>query len=509
MRLKNTIKNTFNTIVSFSINVILTFTLRKVMVENLGYNYIGLNTFLTSIIGFLALSELGIGQAITYSLYKPLSEKNNDKICELLNLFKKIYQVIGGGIFFLSIIIMYFIKGLIKDDTIKNTALYFFIYSLLTVSSYFFSYKEILINADQKGYKLIKINTIFNILNKVIQILVLIYTKKYLYWLLASCFIMMCNYLYNSYFIEKEYKNINFKKYNNYSLKKLFSLNPVIIKNSYTTFIYKISLFITYKTDDILITKLIGIVALGKYSNYILVTSLVANFIAGIFWSLNSIIGNYVVEKSKEESFEIWEILSWISFYIATISSFSIFKNINAFLILWIGRETILNNLILYVLMINFYIRIIREPLELFRNGFGIFDGTRKIVVLEAVLNLIISLLLGYKFGILGIILGTLISYLFGCFWFVPYITFKNGFQKKQIYYYKSFFKDLAISLASIILSTLILNKIKINNFIYSCILTFIIINSTFLFLNIKNKNFHKLISKIKTELLYLLKKGS
>lgn len=508
MRLKNTIKNTINTAMSFCVNVILTFTLRKIMVENLGYNYIGLNTFLTSIIGFLALSELGIGQAITYSLYKPLSEKDDDKICEILNLFKKIYQIIGGGIFVLSIIIMFFIKEFIKDDTIKNTALYFFIYSLLTVSSYFLSYKEILINADQKGYKLIKINTIFNILNKVIQIFVLIYTKQYFYWLLTNCLIMICNYLYNNYFIKKEYKHIDFKKYNNYSLKKLFSLNPTIMKNSYTTFIYKISLFITYKTDDILITNLIGIVALGKYSNYVLVTSLVANFIAGIFWSLNSIIGNYVVEKSKEESFEIWEILSWISFYIATISSFSIFKNINDFLILWVGKETILNNFILYILIINFYIRIIREPLELFRNGFGIFDGTRKIIILEAVLNLIISFLLGYKLGILGIILGTLISYLLGCFWFVPYITFKNGFQKKQRYYYKSFFKDLTLSLGAMILSVVILNRIKTENFIYSCVLTFLIINFNFLLLNIKNKNFHKLIYKIKKELLYSMKKG-
>lgn len=487
MRVKNSINNIVISVISFVVTLILTFILRKIMVLNIGYEYIGLNVFLTSIIGFLSLGELGVSQAITYSLYKPLSEKNNLKIAQIIVLFKKVYYRIGTIIFGLSLLFMCVIKRFIEDTKITNIPIYFFIYVLMTISSYYLCYRDILINADQKGYLLKRINILFTILNKVLQILILVYTKSYFYWLLTCFLITIINYLYNNYYVKRLYKDIDLKKYNNHKIKELLSLNPGILKNAYATFVYKLSLFITYKTDDILITNLVGIAVLGKYSNYVLVISLVGNFIAGIFWSLNSIVGNYIVENSDDNSYKMWKNLNFISIYIATVIGFSIYINIKDFLILWIGKETILDNSILYILLINFYIRIIREPLELFKNGFGIFDGTKKIVVFEAFLNLIISYYLGKVYGILGIILGTLISYLLGCFWFIPYITFKKGFKKSQFHYYKVYLSDIFISIISIIISKFILNKLQINNFILSCMSSFLIINFIYLALNIKN----------------------
>lgn len=507
MRSVTSIKNISSNIISFIINIILTFFLRKVMVSNLGYEYIGLNVFLTSIVGFLSLGDLGVSQAVTYSLYKPLSEKNNNKISEILTLFKKIYQIVGSVIFFISMSLLLFIDKLINNNNIKNIGLYFFVYILMTVSSYFLCYRDILINADQKGYKLAKINTIFNFINKIFQICILIKTKSFLIWITFTTVITIINYFYTNNFIKKRYEKIDVSIYKNFTLKELLNLNPELLKNTYTTFVYRLSLFITYKTDDILITNLIGVSILGKYSNYVLVISLVASFIAKTFWSLNSVVGNYIVENSQKNIYKLWETLTWLSFYVATVSTFSIIKNMNQFLIIWVGKDSILNSFIFYVLMINFYIRIVREPIELFRNGFGIFDGTKKVVIVEAVLNLIISITLGIRYGIIGIILGTLISYLLGCFWFMPYITFKHGFKQNQLKYYKIMFNNLLVSIISMGISLYILNKLGIRSFIYSCIVSFISINVVYLSLSLKNKNFYFILDKIKVGLKIRSKK--
>lgn len=505
MRTKNSLKNISYNIISFIFNIILVFILRKIMVLKLGYEYIGLNTFLVSLVGFLSLTELGVSQAVTYSLYKPLAEKNFDKISEIIVLYKKIYHIIGLVIVFISFIIAPFIKVFIKNNEIKNIFVYFLLYTFLTASSYLICYRDILINADQKGYLLIKRNTMFSFINKILQIFILYITASYLFWIIGMVIITLFNYLSNNQFIKRKYPAVEIEKYSKYNLDILLKNNKELLKNSYTTFIYKISLFITYKTDDVLITYLAGITLLGKYSNYILVTSLVANFVASTLWSLNSVIGNLIVESSKEKIYNMWKFMTWISFYMATILVFCITINIQNLIKIWIGESGVLSFSIIIILMINFYIRIIREPLELFRNGFGIFDGTKGIVILEAILNLIISYVLGIKYGIIGVILGTLFSYLICSFWFMPYITFKYGFKKNIVEYFLEILKNILSSFFSVSIGYFILKKISINNFYISCILSFLIINIIYLLLNIKNINLKMLLKKIKLEILKVI----
>lgn len=79
--------------------MILPFITRTLILKLIGEEYLGLNGLFTSIITVLNIADLGFGAAITYSMYKPIAENDNDTLCAILNFYRKIYRIIGSIIF--------------------------------------------------------------------------------------------------------------------------------------------------------------------------------------------------------------------------------------------------------------------------------------------------------------------------------------------------------------------------------------------------------------------------
>lgn len=120
------------------------FVVRTVLIYVMGAEYAGLNSLFTSILSVLSLTELGFSQAIVYSMYKPVAEGDKEKICALLNIYKRAYHVIGYVILGIGCAIIPLIPFLISGDVPAGINLYilYIIYLLNTVISYFlFAYK--------------------------------------------------------------------------------------------------------------------------------------------------------------------------------------------------------------------------------------------------------------------------------------------------------------------------------------------------------------------------------
>ena len=103
MRTSNSIKNIYITILTQVIITILGFISRKVFLDSLGTEYLGINGLLTNVLSMLSLVEGGIGASITYNLYKPLAENNEQKVIALVQLYKKLYGILAIAIFILSL----------------------------------------------------------------------------------------------------------------------------------------------------------------------------------------------------------------------------------------------------------------------------------------------------------------------------------------------------------------------------------------------------------------------
>ncbi|MDR6121166.1 O-antigen/teichoic acid export membrane protein [Bacillus sp. SLBN-46] len=132
MRIKNSLLNYLSGIATKIISLILNFISRTVFINILGISYLGVNGLMTNVLSLLNLAELGIGTAITFSLYKPIANNDNKKIIILMNFYKKAYRIIGIIVFLVGLILLLFIDLIIKDSgDIENLKLIFLIYILI------------------------------------------------------------------------------------------------------------------------------------------------------------------------------------------------------------------------------------------------------------------------------------------------------------------------------------------------------------------------------------------
>lgn len=195
-RTKNAIKNFNLGAVSQVVNTLIMFFVRTVFIKTLGEEYLGVNGLFTNILTVLSFAELGIGNAIIYSMYKPISEDDKSKINGLLKLYKKSYTIIGIIVISIGLLIAPFIKFLIKDspNISENLILIYILFLANTSLSYFFTYKKSIISAHQKEYVINNYRIVFHLIKGVLQILFLLLTRNFILYLLIQ---ILCTLLEN------------------------------------------------------------------------------------------------------------------------------------------------------------------------------------------------------------------------------------------------------------------------------------------------------------------------
>ena len=132
----------------------------------------------------LSLSEMGVGVAIAYNLYKPLEEGNRNRIEELVSVFGYMYRKIGIFILAAAVLISCFIPIIFKNTVFSFNIIYFAFYSILLSSlfSYFINYKQIILNADQRGYVVTVYLRGAMFIKLLVQMAVAYYWSNYYIW---------------------------------------------------------------------------------------------------------------------------------------------------------------------------------------------------------------------------------------------------------------------------------------------------------------------------------------
>lgn len=181
-RTENASRNIVWGILNKAITLGVPFITRTVMIYTMGMRYVGLGSLFMSILQVLSFAELGIGSALVFSMYKPIAEKDDAKVCALLNFYKKTYRVIGTVILVLGLLIMPFLKYFIASDLPEgiNLQVLFSIYLLNNILGYFlFAYKQSLFTASQRTDMISKIGMGLQLVSGIAQILILILSQNY------------------------------------------------------------------------------------------------------------------------------------------------------------------------------------------------------------------------------------------------------------------------------------------------------------------------------------------
>ncbi len=497
-RKKAVFKNLIVGIAGQLFNQILGFISRTVFIQQLGVVYLGINGLFSNIFSILSLVELGVGSAIIFSLYKPLAEKDESKIEALMSLYSKAYNIIGTVILTLGITLIPFLKYIIKDQpNIPHFILIYFLYLLNTVSSYFFAYKRSLFNADQKNYINVINNNVFTLITKILQIIILIFTKNFLLYLLVQ---IICTFFSNLDITIRA--NINYPYIKNKTGVKL----PVedlknIKKNIVSLFLLRIGSVVVSGTDNLLISSFVGLRWVGIYSNYVMLISIIQAFITQIFNSITASVGNLVNSESKEKSIDIFYKIFFINFIIYSFSCISLFVLLNPFIRLWIGKEFLLPTGVVLLIVFNIYLMGIRNVLWIFNNTLGFFYFFRYMPFIEATINLGVSIILLKSLGIVGVFLGTLTSTVTTYIFAEPYILYKNYFKVSLSTYFVKYFNYMTVLVVTgyiVWYLTSLINNSNWIGFFLKAIITCILICLIFLIVFYRTKEFKYFISLIK-----------
>ncbi|WP_055207360.1 lipopolysaccharide biosynthesis protein [Clostridium baratii] len=501
-------------ILFYIIGIFASFISRSIFIKILGANITGLNSLYTSLIGLLNVAELGVGVAVGYSLYEPLSKKDFIKIKDIMVLFKYYYNRIAKIVLVLGLILSVFLPILIKGQVdIKLAYVYYFIYLINCSTSYLFTYKQTLIIADQKQYKISYVLNISKILKIITQCICIYYTKSFLFWLIVEFIFNLIGMILANRKIDIEYGNI-FNSSNVKSIQKIKKENSQIGKNIRNVFFHKIASFVIYQTDAILISIFSTLKETGIYANYMMIINSLTGLLSTAIGSIMPSIGNLIAEESREKSYDTFRILFLFDNLIAIFISLVTYQVINEFIVFWVGSEYLFYKYIVTALILNLYVQIARGSVDRFKDGFGIYWDVNA-AIFESIINLIFSVVLAKKFGIVGIFIGTIISNITIVMLWKPYILFKEGFKQNIMKYIKQSLNIYIRNILIIFLSSYVYNNIFSNisignqfiDLIIHSILgsTLCIILIFILFVNMKE--FKKLLDILNNQFILKIKK--
>lgn len=432
MRTKNSIYNVFSNLFIVLFQTIMLFVVRTFFIKILGEENLGLSGLFTNILSILSVTELGIGTIISFSLYKPLSEKDTKKINALMNFYKKFYYLAGIIIIVLGILIIPFLPFFVKDYSANNIYVIYLLYLINTAFTYFVAYKEILILSDQKNYKLTNINFIFMLIMYLLQIFVLVKFKSFVLYLVVQFIITLIQKIFINIYITKSYPEVNFKSKNKLDRKTFKEIKD----NLKCLFFNKVGELLIFCTDNILISSLVNLASVGIYSNYSSITTITRTLINSIYTAVTASFGDFALKADGESKKVIFEIMDFVRFLLYGICSIGFFLLINYFITLWIGKDYIFNTLITFIICLNFYLMGTQVSLDVIKQAIGFFKKDRFVTLIQSLLNLILSIILGIKYGIVGILVATAISYVVLPCWNKPYLIYKYVFSSSVKKYY-------------------------------------------------------------------------
>lgn len=471
MRIKNILKNLISEMLPQIVIAFLGIYKSKVFLEYLGADIVGLYNLFAQILGYLSIVEGGIASAVIYRLYKPVHEKDYEKLGQIKNGVKRIFFIISCIILTLGIIAGLIMPHLIKDNTfsISFIVINFLLYVVSEILLYTTIFERSMFTATESNYKLNAIVKTTLILKSIFEIIIAILTRNITYILIMFVLINAISNVVISLISKKQFNYI----------KKVKEKDYIVLQDVKNLFAHKFAGLIATNIDIVILSSVIGLKEVVIYSTYLLYSSTLTTLMTKISNAFLGRVGNKLLED-KQDSYRIFKEYNAFIFFIAIIVGTQFFFSIDYFINIWYNGEVETNIAISLLFSAILTYNIIRIPLITFTEAAGLFKETRICAILEAVINLVLSLILVHFLGMVGLLIGTLSSLIISEFLIKPKIIFNNVFDKKSKEYYKLCYKFILI----ILLEMLLVYYIKFNIGI-SSLLSWLIYSLIFIVLNV------------------------
>lgn len=475
--------------------LVIKFFSRSVFVRCLSSEYLGLNGLFSNILTMFSLAELGLGTAMNFSLYRPIAEGNIEELKSLMNLYKKAYRVIGFIIAFIGLGFTPFYTFFLEEiPNIPNLTFIYLLFVTNTVISYFYTYKRALILCDEKRYIATAYQYGFSFVLNVVQLISLILFHNYILYLMMQILFTFSENIMISIQADKMYPFL--KEKNVAPISKETSTG--IKKNIKATIFHKIGAMVVNSTDNLILSKYVGLAAVGLYSNYFLITNTLNNFLNQIFVSVTASVGNLNALKEKKGNKHLEETfyrLFFLNFWLYGFCSCCLLILLNPFISIWLGNEFVFDQITLLMIVVMFYLSGMRRTVLTFRDATGTFYYDRYKPIFESLINIIASIFLVRRMGTAGVFFGTIISTISVCVWVEPYVLYKYVFYENLGYYMIRYCMYTAVTIGACVSTLFLVNIFSISNiyvsFVYKMVVCAFAPNVIFFSCFFRTKEFH------------------
>jgi O-antigen/teichoic acid export membrane protein len=454
-RTKKTIKNAQVALIYYFISLLLNFFSRKVFIDCLGAEVLGLNTTITNLLGFLNIAELGIGLAVSYSLYTPLYNKDKETICDIVSIQGWFYRKVAIVVTIGAIILISFFPIIFKKADVPMWYAYatFVVLLFSSLLGYFVNYRQIVLTADQKDYKLTVNLKGFTIIKVIFQILAISYLSNgYMYWLILEMITaIVCAFVLHL-LLKREYPWLVTSYRRGYIMREKY---PDIILKTKQIFTHKIGGFVLTQTSPLIIYAFTSLTLVAVYGNYMLIITGIAMLSYALFNSMGAGIGNLVAEGNNEKIMNLFWQLASFRIWLSSVFCFAFYTFSHPFISIWIGANYILPHTPFILLTVYLFITQTRNC-DVFLNAYGLYKDVWAPIV-EAGINIGLSIILGFFWGLTGIIAGVLISLLIIIVGWKPVFLFRNAFKIHPLNYFKQYLKYIILVILSLFLSYILI----------------------------------------------------
>ena len=414
----------------------VSFFSRKIFLEHLGADFMGLTGTLQNILGLLNLAELGVGASVSYALYKPISEGNREEINRIVSVFGCLYRYIGSFVLGAALLISLFLPLIFRQTIFEIGIIYFAFGSFLTSSliGYFINYRSILLYADQKNYVVTAYFQTATLIKTFVQMASVYYIGNLYLWVAVELGFGIFHAIILNWKIRQTYPWLLAHATVGKQLRDHY---PEIVRKTKQVFVHKIKDFLLQQSDQILIFAFVSLKMVAYYGNYTLIITRITLLFSTMMGGIVAGVGNLIAEGDKQKVYRVFWEMVFVHYLVAGIVVFAVYQGIQPFICLWVGEEYLLSSTILILLLVNTFIMLSRGAVDLFNTGYGNYHDTWSAWA-EGAINISVTLITCYLWGLPGVLIGKIASILPIIVFWKPLFLYRAGFQRSIGHYWKN-----------------------------------------------------------------------
>ena len=457
-RIQKSAKNMASGIAYRVLSLLTAFVVRTVFLHYLNTDYLSVNGLYSSVLSMLSLAELGFSTAMVYNMYRPLAEKDYQKLRQLMLLYKRVYAVIGTVILVLGLCVVPFLDVIIKNKPdLPGLTFYYLLFLGDSVLSYwFFAYRTSILQADQRAYIVTNYNGIFNLIKSFLQILLLVLTHNFTVYLLTQIGCTIAQNVVIAIRVGKEYPVFNKGENDRLPAEE----KRAIFKDVKALMLQKVSFRVLNTSDSIIISAFVGVNWVGLLSNYLMVEEAVVAVLSQITGAITASLGNYFAVEDREAGYTLFRRIEFMNYFFYSFSAIALITLLTPFITVWLGVDYTLSRFIVIALIARFYVEGYMNIMSAFRSTLGLFVQGQYLPLVVAALNIALSIGLSFPFGVAGVLLATPLARLCINAWFMPYVIHKHGFHKPVVPFYLRYVGRIALVVIITIMMQLLSNAI-------------------------------------------------